>query len=149
MYISLPGCFIGVFLFRAVTFTKICKCLHGGSYTKQFRVPKTFLKSFYKDKRSELMLFNANCLLVLINFHHWKVCFCRHAIAFSHLHFEKILESSINIMKTCLYNVDPLKPHFYIVKLGFTGVYIIFLISAQNIDCGYSLELPHRGGSNE
>ena len=27
------------------------------------------------------------------------------------------------------------------VKLGFTGVYIIFLISAQNIDCGYSLVL--------
>ena len=26
-----------------------------------------------------------------------------------------------------------LKPHFYIVKLGFTGVYIICLISAQNI----------------
>ena len=44
------------------------------------------------------------------------------------------------ITKTCLYNFDPLKPHFYIVKLGFTGVYIIFLISAQNIDCGYSLE---------
>ena len=51
--------------------------------------------------------------------------------------------------KTCLYNFDPLKPHFYIVKLGFTGVYIIFLISAQNIDCGYSLEPPRRGGSNE
>ena len=34
-------------------------------------------------------------------------------------------------MKTYLYNFDPLKPHFYIVKLGFTGVYIIFLISAQ------------------
>ena len=30
-----------------------------------------------------------------------------------------------------LYNIDPLKPHFYIVKLGFTGVYIIFLILAQ------------------
>ena len=30
------------------------------------------------------------------------------------------------ITKTCLYNFDPLKPHFYIVKLGFTGVYIIF-----------------------
>ena len=44
------------------------------------------------------------------------------------------------ITKTYLYNFDPLKPHFYIVKLGFTGVYIIFLISAQNIDCGYSLE---------
>ena len=53
------------------------------------------------------------------------------------------------ITKTYLYNFDPLKPHFYIVKLGFTGVYIIFLISAQNIDCGYSLEPPRRGGSNE
>ena len=35
------------------------------------------------------------------------------------------------ITKTYLYNLDLLKPHFYIVKLGFTGVYIIFLISAQ------------------
>ena len=41
------------------------------------------------------------------------------------------------ITKTCLYNFDPLKPYFYIVKLGFTGVYIIFLVSAQI------------GGSNE
>ena len=54
-----------------------------------------------------------------------------------------------NITKTYLYNFDPLKPHFYIVKLGFTEVYIIFLISAQNIDCGYSLELPRWGSSNE
>ena len=53
------------------------------------------------------------------------------------------------ITKTCLYNFDPIKPHFYIVKLGFTGVYIIFHISAQNIDCGYSLEPPRRGGSDE
>ena len=53
------------------------------------------------------------------------------------------------ITKTCLYYFDPLKPHIYIVKLGFTGVYIIFLISAQNIDSGYSLEPPRRGGSNE
>ena len=34
-------------------------------------------------------------------------------------------------MKTYLYNFDPLEPHFYIVKLVFTGVYIIFVISAQ------------------
>ena len=54
------------------------------------------------------------------------------------------------ITKTCLYNFDPLKPHFYIVKLGFTGVYIIyFLFLLENIDCGYSLEPPHRGGSNK
>ena len=44
----------------------------------------------------------------------------------------------LNIRKTCLHNFDPLKPHFYIIKLGYTGVYIIILISAQNIDCVYS-----------
>ena len=53
------------------------------------------------------------------------------------------------ITKTGLYNFDPLKTHFYTGKLGFTGVFIIYLISAQNIDCGYSLEPPQRGGSNE
>ena len=53
------------------------------------------------------------------------------------------------ITKSCLYNFDPLKPNFYVVKLGFTGVYINFLISAQNIDCWYSLGPPRRGGSNE
>ena len=44
---------------------------------------------------------------------------------------QRIQSISIFITKTYLYNSDPLKPHFYIVKLGFTGVYIIFLISAQ------------------
>ena len=58
-------------------------------------------------------------------------------------------ETGVLITKTRLYNFDPLEPHFYIVKLGFTGVCIIFLISDQNIDCGYSLEPPRRGGSNE
>ena len=44
---------------------------------------------------------------------------------------------------TPIYNFDPIKPNFYyIVKLGFRGVYIICLISAQNIGCGYSLEPP-------
>ena len=61
----------------------------------------------------------------------------------------KLEEVHFSIMKTYLYNFDPLKPHIYIVKLGFTGVYIIFLISAQNIDCGFSWELPQWGGSNK
>ena len=59
------------------------------------------------------------------------------------------LMHKFDITKTRLYNFDPLKPQFYIVKLGFTGVYIIFLILLRNIDCGYSLEPPRRGGSNE
>ena len=36
-----------------------------------------------------------------------------------------------DITKTCLYIIDPCKPHVYIVKLGFTGVYIIFLSFAR------------------
>ena len=42
-----------------------------------------------------------------------------------------------------------LKPHFYIVKLGFIGVYIIFLFLLKNINCWYSLDPPRQGGSNE
>ena len=53
------------------------------------------------------------------------------------------------VTKTYLYNLDSLKSHFYTVKLEFTGEHTIFLISAKNIDCGYSLEPPRRGGSNE
>ena len=38
------------------------------------------------------------------------------------------------ITKTRLYNFDPLKPHFHIVKLGFPGVYTTFLISASTLN---------------
>ena len=31
------------------------------------------------------------------------------------------------ITKTCLYNFEPLKPHFYIVKLGLQGYTLFFL----------------------
>ena len=43
---------------------------------------------------------------------------------------------------------DNLEPRFYIVKVGFRGVYLFFLFLLQNIDCGYSLEPPRPGGSN-
>ena len=40
------------------------------------------------------------------------------------------------------------KVHFvvlrFIAKLGFTEVYLFFLFFLQNIDCGYSLELPQQ-----
>ena len=59
-------------------------------------------------------------------------------------HFIVLFDSDLYkipaIMKTRLYSFDPLKPHVYTVKLGFTGVNINFHISAQNIDCRYSLE---------
>ena len=43
----------------------------------------------------------------------------------------KFYARETSITKTCLYNFDPLKTNFYIVKLGFTGAIIIFLVSAQ------------------
>ena len=64
-----------------------------------------------------------------------------------HLPFDFIFDRVMAfITKTRLYSFDPLKPHFYIAKLVFIGVYII---SVQNMDCEYSLEPPRRGGSNE
>ena len=44
------------------------------------------------------------------------------------------LQTFVFITKTCLYNFDSLKPHFYIVKLGFTGgktLFFIFLLKTQ------------------
>ena len=59
-----------------------------------------------------------------------------------------VQQLSSGIRKTCPYNEYPLKPHFYIEKLGFAGVYLFFLFLLQNIGCGYSLEPPRRVGSN-
>ena len=52
------------------------------------------------------------------------------------------------ITKTCLYNFDPLKPHIYIVKLGFTGYTLFFLFLLKSIDFGYPLEPPRRGSNS-
>ena len=69
---------------------------------------------------------------------------CIHGIE---LHSLKYLKS---IRKTCPCNIHvyPLKPHFYIAKLWYAGVYLFFLFLLQNIGCGYSSEPPRRGGSN-
>ena len=51
-----------------------------------------------------------------------------------------ILFTILNIMKICPcneINECSFIPHFYLVKMGFTGVYLLFLFLLQNIDCGY------------
>ena len=48
------------------------------------------------------------------------------------------------ITKTCLYIIDPLKPHFYIVNWRLQGYTLFFLFLIKNIDCGYSLQPPRR-----
>ena len=45
-----------------------------------------------------------------------------------------------SIMITCPHYVDPLTPHMFIVKVGSTLVYIIFLVLLKNIDCGFYLQ---------
>ena len=50
-------------------------------------------------------------------------------------------------MKTCPCNIQRI---FSAVKIeNFVGKNDIFNSLAQNIHCGYTLEPPHRGGSNE
>ena len=61
---------------------------------------------------------------------------------------EDVHNTLYRIKKTCPCNVYPLEPHFYIAKLGYAGVHLFFLFLLQNIDCGYLLEPPRRGGSN-
>ena len=63
-------------------------------------------------------------------------------------HAIALLIPALDIMKTCPCNMYPLELHFYTAKLGYAGVYPFFLFLLQNIDCGYSLEPPRRGGSN-
>ena len=54
------------------------------------------------------------------------------------------------ITKTYLYNLFFFFCFFLFFFVFFLqGCILYFLISAQNIDCGYSLEPPRRGGSNE
>ena len=54
------------------------------------------------------------------------------------------------ITKTCPCNVYTCTPlnHTLQCKTGVCRGIPIFLILLQNIDCGYSLEPPRRGGSN-
>ena len=58
-------------------------------------------------------------------------------------------QSSSFVTKTCLYNFGPLTLLLYSKTGVYRGIRYFFFISAQNIDCGYSLEPPRRGGSNE
>ena len=51
---------------------------------------------------------------------------------------------NIPIQIQCILKILPPKNENFQIKN-----FDIFLISAQNIDCGYLLELPHWGSSNE
>ena len=118
---------------------KLCACAGWCQSVYFAHVQGTFSRTIWFRNLQQIIFFSAVAIKVLFSYSYicpWRPYNLRKSI------YE-------TIMKTRLYNFDPLKPHCYIVKLGFTGVYIIFLISSQNIDRGYTLEPPRRGGSNE
>ena len=82
---------------------------------KKKKKKKKIRLNFYKNPRYR---FIQSCYVTIRNLSHFGKRRC-------------ISWNFDDITKPRLYNFDPLKAHFYIVKLGFTGVYIIFLISAQ------------------
>ena len=48
------------------------------------------------------------------------------------------------LTKTCLYNFDPAETPLLYSKTGFyRGILFFSYFCSKNIDCGYSLELPH------
>ena len=82
----------------------------------------------------EMWLFNLFFFPLILQIRYVEIRLCR-GILESPLDFEitrvDCSEIPYHITKTRQYNFDPLKPHFYMVNLGFTGVYTIFVISAQ------------------
>ena len=57
----------------------------------------------------------------------WEYSTRRRGLPTSKDGFTELLRVMKYIMQTCPCEVYPFTPHFYIVKLGFTGVHIIFL----------------------
>ena len=56
------------------------------------------------------------------------------------------VDGSFDITKTRLFKYTVIPPKIENFQIKFSD---IFQISAQTIDCGYSLEPPRRGGSNK
>ena len=93
----------------------------------------TFASDLYLHLVLKFILKGINRLNLQLTARIWRLI---HLYAFNKCH---------NITKTRLYSFDSLGPHFYTVKLGFTGVYIIFIIFARK----HRLWVLVRTGSNE
>ena len=102
-------------------------CTFYASYTGITMTILQFMtKNFKQEKSKFLFFFNFQRIQVLTIPRHSSV-----AVLLSLCTYGFICGVCfVIITKTRLYNFDPLKLHLYIVKLGFTGIYLIFLISA-------------------
>ena len=114
-YIFVLACFRNVAIFVPFKCSSFLECL-------------TLMTSYVENDRFRKQIYKEIILL-----YHEIVC-CVYSLEYHHRcdsNEYSQLTIFVYITKTYLYYIDPLKPHFYIVKLGFTEVYIIFLISAQ------------------
>ena len=95
-------------------------------------VPDDILKYFFREFKA----WNFICAGRL------KTCFFFSHLCLYEIGFLPMWELSISddhVTKTCLYNFDPLKPHFYTKKKknwGLQGYTLFFLFLLKNIDCG-------------
>ena len=93
------------------------------------RIKRVFLSLSFVKNRSFKKLRNRSVNSVFVR----EINMIEHRRIAQHVHYayakENIIKGDhptqkrfiIDITKTRLYNSDPLEPHFYIVKLGFTG----------------------------
>ena len=97
--------------------------LHQGNHnTRQDRPNTTTVHLTNMSNQVAYRIFYATWSNIIYNYY----CF-----AYSSSYVISNLFRKLFITKTYLYNFDPLKPHFHIIKLGFTGYTLFFLISAQ------------------
>ena len=77
----------------------------------------------------------------------------RHYHAFGtagYVNYRRLLNSIVFITKTRQCNIQRFFSQVKIENVHHGNIFFyIFLTFAQNIDCGYTLEPPRRGGSNE
>ena len=89
--------------------------------THFFSVQESVLYELEANKKCQKLITSPTCTVIdrnLVNSSY-------------HIAFLRLIVRTVSFIRlTCPCNVHPLSPHFYIVKLGFTGVYIFFLIFA-------------------
>ena len=105
-----------------------------GRLTWNHNTPPLLCGGVKKQKLQNLVFFFLFCICVNVQ--------ADLSIRWAHMSEVSFSHTAAHSTKTYLYNFDPLKPHFYTVKLWFTEVYIIFLFLLKNIYSGYSLEPP-------
>ena len=89
----------------------------------------------------------------IVTWKYWKVDCLFFLFIFFFFIIIIILVSFSKIFQSYHYENMPIQVYWKVnhrkLKMFRQKIQIFFHISAQNIDCGYSLEPPRRGGSNE